>query len=179
LSPNTPDNRLRILTEIVQENDEKLSGWVRSWLRSRSGQPTKEEVQDVLSDAFVTAITKLRDAPELEIHFPFAWFLRILFFTSLRHARRHLHVIQRLELEDRLLNRIVDPTVSNSESRLVIDNAVKTAAGDDLEIIQLAAQGYTSEEIGEKLDISPELVRKRKSRALQRLRLLLETNDNG
>lgn len=174
MSTYSDDDRIRRLTEAVQEHDAELAGLVRHWLWSWAVAPTSEDVRDVLSDAFVEAITKLRNNPQLQLRLPYPWFMRFAYFQSLRRARHHYSALEQLKVEEDVLNRFADPTAVDSESKAVIDDAVKSAAGDDLELLLLAAEGHTSDEIAERLGISPELVRQRKSRAVKRVRTLLE-----
>jgi RNA polymerase sigma factor (sigma-70 family) len=136
-------------------------------------------VEDVLSDAYIAAATRLRHDRNLHVDDWVAWFRRFVFLTCLRHTRDKLKDrsidLDSVEAEERLLDLVAVRSSANVEDiRLIVNEALNALDEQDCNIVQQSADGYTSAEIAEKLGLSPENVRTRKSRAVRLLRERLE-----
>lgn len=173
------EERIKKLTEEVMKRERQLAGFAWNILESRGSSPSRVDIEDVLSEAYLTAATKVRNQENLIIENYFAWFRKVLFFACLKFAKKQgqLQEVQYQELEDEAqLLEIVnihqkgqDPDVSILSKELL-----GALSETDQDIVKSSAEGYTSREIANRLSLSPESVRQRKKRALDVLKGLLK-----
>ena len=167
------------LTESVMEHQAQLASFAYGILKSRGMDGHKSDVEDVLSDAYLAAASKIRSKPDLEIENFYAWYRKFLFFACLKLAARkgQFPSVELEELENyaQLLEIVhsgqvhQDPDVSLFCEKLLMNLKEK-----DRDILTKSAQGYTSVEIAEELELKPEAVRQSKKRALELLRKLVK-----
>lgn len=122
-------------------------------------------------------LSKFRGGSEAEF---FAWLRQILYHRLNRVVRRRR---PRFGLEVNGEKREVDPpaagpsplsTMMGEEARKRLSDAIARLPEDQSAVIDLRLKGLTTAEIGERLDLRPDAVRKRESRALARLRRQFE-----
>lgn len=181
MTSGVPD-RLQALTDAIVAHDRPLASFTRMCLSARRMNTGKSAVEDVLSDAYIAAATRLRHDRNLQVDDWVAWFRRFIFLTCLRHTRDKLKDktidLDTAEMEERLLDFVADRAAPNKEDiRLIVAEALQNLQKTDPEshtIVEQSADGYTSIEIAKTLGITPENVRTQKSRALKKLREELE-----
>jgi RNA polymerase sigma factor (sigma-70 family) len=181
VTTGTPE-RLQAFTDAIVAHDRPLASFTRMCLAARRMNTTQTAVEDVLSDAYIAAATRLRHDRNLQVEDWVAWFRRFVFLTCLRHTRDTLKDktidLGTAEMEERLLDFVADRESSNKEdTRLIVAQALERLKVDDPQshtIVERSADGYTSVEIAKTLGLTPENVRTQKSRALRKLREELE-----
>lgn len=142
------------------------------------GASSKSDLEDVLADAYVTAATKIRNDPTLEVRNMAGWFRRVLFLTCLERSRYDRREQQRfvtqLQEEDDSLDLIAGYN-PHFDLQIALQKALKELKDDERTIVTMAAEGHTSNEIAEKLGgrATPASVRKEKSRVLAVLQKML------
>lgn len=161
--------RIRLLTDAVRKNDRSLAALARRVLTQRGVSASHEEVEDVLSDAYLRAATRLRNEPRLQVENYAAWFSRFVFFTCLRRARELSKLpvtidLDGMEMQDQMLDMV-------PELLLTMDKLLESLDPTDQKIVMRAAEGFTSKEIAGELggNLSEASVRQKKSRALRKL----------
>jgi RNA polymerase sigma factor (sigma-70 family) len=164
------------LTSVVAEHEPGLAHFAAGCLAMRGQRPTRADIEDALSDAFVTAAIRLRREPHLTIERPLAWFKKIVFFRCLHMAaaaksRRWVTLVSQLEIDDVLLDSVRDGARGPGiETRLTIEALLDGLDGRSKEVLRLYAEGFTSTEIAEQLGETADNVRQLKSRTLRSLR---------
>lgn len=154
--------------------DQKALAGLARWVLQRFGGGTAEEVEDAMSEAYLAAATRLRNDPDLEVRSYGTWFRRVLFLTCLDHGKRvrrnSRRFVDEIFAENETLEMIAAAPLDD-DLRISIEQAMIALTEDDRQIIELAGQGYTSDEIGRQLapPVDAQVVRKRKSRALKQL----------
>jgi len=174
------EGRIRDLTNLVRSEANSLSGFARVNLLRVMRSPQREDVEDVLSDAYLAAATRLRREPSLEVQNLGAWFRKVLFFRCLQYGKKWREgkwakSLEDLENEDQVLEILhqAEKSHSTTETTLLVDECLSKLDDRERQVLVLAAQGYTSREIGNKFKETPENIRKIKSRAIEKLRNLL------
>lgn len=172
------DAKIRALTELVKKEESGLARFAWRCLAMRGRKPTRQDVEDVLSEAYLTAATRFHREPSLAVANLRAWFYKVLFFKCLQHASKWKFenwnaVVDDLTFEDMTLDALTHEEYT-AEGRLVRDvllrELLEEASPEAQDILRLAAQGYTSQEIAERLKDTAANVRQRKARALAALR---------
>lgn len=178
----SPDTRVHALTQMVSEQQRALAHFAWTCLAARGAKAGPEDVEDVLSDAYLKAATRLSKEPGLEIENFNAWFHRIVFFDALHHARRWRgreweRGIAELEREAETQTELhALQGGSGVEDRILARQLLERLGEEDREIVRLSLEGYSSEEMADRVGTSAAAVRQRKSRALHQLREALETS---
>jgi RNA polymerase sigma factor (sigma-70 family) len=181
MSREDVQDALTALTRVVRDGERSFAAFAWRCLAIRGANPAMADVEDVLSDAYLTAATRLRSEPGLRIERLDAWFRKILFFKCLRAAAASRkdgirRVAASLEAEDRLLD-VVDRSVSSSEDldrHLFVKELLGTLDIRARSVVEMSAAGFTSAEIGRDLNEQTDNVRQIRSRALSRLRRALK-----
>jgi len=173
------DAWIRSLTDLVKREEPALAGFAWRCLAVRMRRPQREDVEDVLSDAYLAAATRLRCDSSLVVHSLGAWFRRVLFFRCLKHAKMQSaddweKPIDQLEREDEMVEILHRGSHIETEDAILADELLSTLGGRDRRILELTIEGYTSREIAEVLEETPENVRKVKSRAIGKLQRIHE-----
>lgn len=154
-----------------------LGGFARTVL-ARLGRSSTQDVEDALADAYVTAATRIRNDPALQIENMGGWFRRVILLTCLernRRARReHRSFSMQLQQEDDALDLIAGENPP-FELRAALREALDRLPESDRTIVVMAAEGHTSSEIAQALGgtMTAESVRQKKSRVLVTLQKLL------
>ncbi len=128
----------------------------------RHTQDAEDAVSEAVADAFAQ-IGTLREADAFR-----SWMFRILHAKCSRRIRQYAK--QEAELDEHLAN----PEGDLCE-QLDTREAFLSLAKEERQILSLGIfAGYTSQEIGEMLDMNPNTVRSRQSRALKKLEAKLQ-----
>lgn len=80
--------RIRQLTEFVQANQGPLAYFAGVCLSTGSRSVRPETIEDVLSDAYLVAATRIQKDPDLAIRKMGAWFRKVIFFTCLKEKHK-------------------------------------------------------------------------------------------
>jgi RNA polymerase sigma factor (sigma-70 family) len=164
------EDRIRQLTDVARRRQRDWQSFAWQCLSVRGAQPQPADVQDALSEAYLTAATRLRNEPTLIVENLEAWFRKVLFFVCLKQAdARHklglVGTLESLQGEDEVLQ--FSPSWDhNILARQLLDNLEP----EEREIVTMAGQGLTSKEIGQALGKSGENVRQIKARAIAKLK---------
>jgi RNA polymerase sigma-70 factor (ECF subfamily) len=156
------------LAALVSQQQQRFAGFVWRLLATRGGRPTREEVEDVLSEAYLVAARKLAHGPSPGIANLEAWYFRIAYLTALARAR------QRRRHDEEDLAAVVQAehgTLDALDDRIALRQALASIADErEREILQLAAEGLPAPEIAARLGMTPTAVRQAKKRAIDQLR---------
>lgn len=170
------------LARIVETTQAQLFGFVRGLIRN--GDEARDVVQDVFVDAWKAAA---REKPpfgsqcsEAEVR---KWLFHVAYCKAMSYLR-HDRVINWESLDANIAPGSNAQDVSSFEARIVDAETVRAAMAtlepaDSLCITLGEVLGFTSVEIAQILDITPEAARKRLSRALQRLRAAYFAHENS
>jgi RNA polymerase sigma factor (sigma-70 family) len=162
------ESRIRALSELLRAKRSQLQSFAWRCLSVRGARPQIADVQDALAEAYLRAATRLKNQPELAPDNLEAWFRRVLFFTCVKHADARYKLglsttIEELQAEDAVLEPAVWEQILAGQLLAKLD----PQEGD---ILRMAAEGYTSVEIGQKYGRPADTIRQAKSRAISRLR---------
>ena len=168
----TPRNALDRITEVAVQRSAGLKAVAYHALASRGAYPSKEDVEDVLSQAYLDAASRcLQDPPRLR--HPEAWFKRVVFLRCLHFLRERsknpldLAVLDALAEDSALM---LEVETWGLDRKILAAQLTELAEPEDRDILGRFATGWTSGDIGEALGLSATAVRKRLSRILQSLR---------
>jgi RNA polymerase sigma factor (sigma-70 family) len=171
------EDRIQELTDFVQTEQQSLFRFAWRCIALRGRKPGVQDIEDVMSDAYLTAATLLRDERSAPVRNLGAWFRKILFFRCLRLAakwrfRQWDRTIDDLEAQDEVLDLVASGVEGSPahESRLLVRELLDSLDSRSRAIVELAAEGYSAVEIAERVGESPANVRQLKSRAVARLR---------
>lgn len=155
--------------ELVERLQHPLTGYLHRLVGDR------EVALDLAQDTFLQVYKEIgRTSGELKLD---AWIYRIATNYGLRYLnRKRLRQFIHLESQDG-----VDPTLATAGpedqtmTRVLVQQALSRMNPKDAAIVQLHfGNGFTYEEIGQVLQISPEAVRKRVGRCAVKFRTLYE-----
>lgn len=172
-----PLDAIERLTEIVQAEESALARFAWRCLAVRGNRPSREDIEDAMSEAYIAAVTRLQSEPTLAVRDLGAWFRKFVFFKCLTLAKRRrlegqddLSVFARgLEEEDTVLDAIAARD-SDPDQGLIAQELLSGLDQTSRRILELSAEGYTSAEIAEVVRESAENVRQIKARTLNALR---------
>jgi RNA polymerase sigma factor (sigma-70 family) len=160
----TSDPRIAALTATARDQQRSLSALAAECL----GELAKPQVvEEVLSDAYFRAFSRLQREPSLEVAHMEAWFRKFVVFACLhqRSRRKLLQAteaqLQELESEDDLLDRV------SWGGDVDLRKALQGMRAKDRELLELIAAGHSAREVGEKLGMQAEAVRQRKRRLIR------------
>ena len=163
------------LTSEVQTTQSALAGFARTVL-VRLGTDSAREVEDVLADAYLAAVTRLRNDPTLQVQNMAGWLRRIILFTCMERRRRdgrdHRRFLAQVQEEDDALDLLAGQHPA-FDLRIALREALERLPEDDQTIVTMSAKGYTSDEIAESVGRTAEAVRQQKSRVLATLQKML------
>jgi RNA polymerase sigma factor (sigma-70 family) len=163
------------LNREVQANQPKLAGFARGVL-NHLGRASTRDLEDVVVDAYLTAVTRLRNDETLRVQNMAGWFRRIIFFTCLERRRRQERdertFLSQFEEEDDVLD-LVAGEYPTYELGAALREALENLPEKDRQIVDMSAAGYTSDEIAEKQGSNAEAIRQQKSRVLATLKTML------
>lgn len=178
--PNQPleavfSDQLHNLTAVIKADYRKLGYLAQKWLSVYRVPPSEAEIQETLSDLYLTAATKLKKDPNLRIINYHGWLRRILFFICLKYAQK--------SIRNKAINKNISDFCADTEiyellyygfvdqdRKIFLNNLLRELPAKDKHLFELTLSGYTSDEIADKLKINSDAVRKRKSRCLSELR---------
>lgn len=177
--PDSIEEKIKQLTRNVMAKQRQLAAFASKTLQSSGLSPSIADIEDVLSDAYLTAATRLRIEEYLSIEHYYAWYRRFLYFACLKFAEKkgRLPTVQLTNLEEEVqLLEIVDAHRRgiNPDASLLVQELLKNLDETDQDILISRAAGYEYKEIAKKLNMSEESVRKRKSRASKALKELMK-----
>ena len=165
------------LIVLVQQQQSDFARFAWRCLALRGREPDLADIEDVMSDAFVVAMSRLREEPLLKIRNLGGWFRKILFFQCLRRARKWRFegwdaLVTSLEEGDYVLDILQHTTTPPDDPDLAIlaRELLDRLGPLERRIVELSISGYTSSEIAALEGETPANVRQLKSRALKRLR---------
>lgn len=182
LSPTPEDEteieqRIGKLTEVVDQNRRFFEYFAWNCLQVRGAKPSKEDLEDVLSDAYFDAASLLKNGRFVDLQYYNAWFRKVLFLRCLQHSKRKHRELARIvtslsEQDDVLdLGRGAGRFADDAEMPILWDELLsKLDKEDDKQIVLKSLEGYTSKEIAQSLNLSPQNIRQIKSRALRKIR---------
>lgn len=131
-----------------------------------------QDAQDAVSDAVMDAyagISKLKNADAFR-----SWMFKILSAKCKRKLKSYVMRNQESDLDD------VELSVNGSEESLELKQALSTLSDEERMIVSLTVfGGYDSAEIGKMLNLNRNTVRSKHSRALAKMRMVLETEKMG
>lgn len=150
-----------------------------------SGIGKREDIEDCVSDAFAEIFKNYRTASDSDGNIKgfigkVADRKAILYFNRLSSKSRYI-----TDMDEDFFNSIkseedISADTENKEIRqILLDNIEKLGEPDSSLIIQKYFFGRKSSEIGKALSMSPSLVRMKCTRALKRLKKLLEESGIG
>lgn len=163
------------LANAVQERQKWFAYFVKQTLLAFGLVLSKEDIEDILSDSFLKASTKLLHDKSLEIQNYYAWFAKIVYYTSLNAHKKELIKNSKLskidisELEDYYY---VHNFMNESNNKELVQKVLNILDKKEEQIILMSIiDGLSSKEIAEKMNIDQAAtVRKIKSRAIKKLR---------
>lgn len=123
-----------------------------------------QNAEDAVSEAIVAAyenISKLKKEESFR-----SWMFTILVNCCKKHLKQACTT-------EELSEEMVSQEVSHEENHDVREAFMRLAEEDRLIVSCSVLEGYSSEEIGKFLELKPATVRSRKSRALEKMRLML------
>jgi RNA polymerase sigma factor (sigma-70 family) len=133
-----------------------------------------QEIEDILSDSYLRAATKIQNNRALRLRYPLAWFTRVIFLTLMNFLRKRQHKIKGINIQEldnvRATNFVyetIDNHINNDIIKKIID---KHLTDDEKTVIQMNVDGYTYEEISNVLGKTEESVRQIKSRAVKKIK---------
>ena len=164
-------------TSAVRGEEASLASFVWHLFSARNMAAPREDIEDVIGDGYVQAISLIRSKPELVVRNPVAWFRRVLFFVAMRHIARKIKdksmvaEIDKLESEALAVEAVSNASApTNVELQILVAQLLGLLEPRDREIMEkYYADGFTSKEIASELGMSAEAVRKSKSRAVRLL----------
>jgi len=169
---------IEALASVAQKKGSMVAGFVRSQLRKRLGDDlaNKEAVEDVVSESFLKACSLMRARPNHSPEDPeevLAWLLRICVFKVLEYCRKqHRSKIMPLTPHEQDLltyHDVIDYVDSRGFEELT--EFTEILDKDERNLLEMYfKEGFTSKEIANRLALSAESVRQRKSRLLRKLR---------
>jgi RNA polymerase sigma factor (sigma-70 family) len=186
MDPSAADTLAR-LTSFVREHERQLVALAWRCLAIRGHRPSAQDLEDVLSDAYLTAATRLRNEPTLRPADVGPWFRKVLFFRCLNHARRWgrevvpdgwAALVAGLQADDVTLEELLPAPASDPNKQLLLDQLLAKLEPDARTVIQLALSGYTADEIAAQIGSTAANVRKLRSRGLAKLREALERRED-
>jgi RNA polymerase sigma-70 factor (ECF subfamily) len=130
---------------------------------------------DIVQSAIHTGLRNVsRFKGETEGEF-YAWFRRILRTKVNRITRRKSHRVLRdeaLNLQEIKVDPATPPlaTIVDEELRERLQMAIADLDGDQRVVVELRLSGFSSSDIGQILNLTPATVRKRESRAVEKLK---------
>ena len=153
-----------------------LGGFAHGMLLKARAPAGKGDVEDVLSDAYVDAATRLRRDPEYRVEDMVAWFRRFVFWRCIKKGRltrwERLRFVPHLEEQEEMLE-MIDGGNTSLDVHIAMREAYEPLTDDEQKLTALILAGRTSEEIAEADGVSVVAARKRKSRLFNKLRTLL------
>ena len=174
-----------MLTETSQKEERAMTYFAAKTLSSYGRTPSKEDIREVLSNAYLRAATLLNNDKQLKIKNYSAWLRRILFFVCLDYVKKETKLILFDDIEElqsvngiyEIVNgyRNQDPE-SIFFNKEFADELMSSIDEKERKIIKMSVEGYKSEEIGKLLNENPSNVRQIKSRALKKLRQKIEVS---
>jgi RNA polymerase sigma factor (sigma-70 family) len=173
------EDQIKALTEVHLVRRRKLQALAWRTLAIRGVRPSATDVEDALGEAYLRAATRFRKEPDLRIENLEAWYRTLLYIVCLkqadeRHKLRLSETIEEIETELAVLE-------SSTFSKILAGQVLAKIEPLESKILQMSAEGFTSDEIAAELNSSSDQVRQIKSRAIQKLKraLLVERVDSN
>jgi RNA polymerase sigma-70 factor (ECF subfamily) len=178
MAPDEPTSEVAERVRIGERSGE--ADLVRRFYRSvyamvvaRIGDP--DAARDLTQEVMFSVLVALREG-RLENPQGLTGYICGTMRNQVRYYFRSQHPERRAELSGELSIDQPDPEemLASTERRALANRAISKLGPNDQKILRLTlVEGLTPLEIGERLQLKPEVVRKRKSRALRRLRKIL------
>ena len=173
------NQRILDLTSTVRERERSLAYFV--WKTAISWgfkEIDKRDIEDIIGDAYLRAVGKLKNDPTLEIENYYAWFMRITFLTTLNALRKELNKRKIFSDEDitELMdtNFIMEKTDSELNKSFMMEAINSNLSERERYIFNQSMKGYNAAEIAESTGENAAAVRQSKSRAIKKLRALFK-----
>ena len=177
---NMINDKIAEFTKKIRSKERNYSFMLWSTGLKYGVKLSTQDIEDIIGDGYLLAVTKMRSEPKMEISYPVAWFTRILLLTCLNALRKHFtkdvesinnSTIDELSDTDFIYDAI-DSKLDSSILRSLIDT---TLSDQEKKILQMSIEGYTNEEILDSFErsenkISYEALRQSKSRAIKKLK---------
>lgn len=172
-----PDKLIDEITKQFMAKEKFLAFYIWKTGKRYGYDFDKAEIEDLISDSYLTAVSKLKNRPDLTLRYPFAWFLKIVFLTSMNSIRKRLknhHILTRELLEDLENTSFVYETIDGDIDDSIIKDVIeKKLAPDEREVLKMNLEGYSYDEIADSLSKSKEAIRQIRSRSIKKIKKLL------
>jgi RNA polymerase sigma factor (sigma-70 family) len=171
------DERIQDLTSTARDHERSLAFFVWKQAKSYGVDLGTQDIEDILSESYLIALTKLRNDHSLVVSNYYAWLTRIVFLNMLNTFKKQVQ--RKMKLSDTDLQEIMDvnlvmETLDNVVHRKMLNEKIgELLTQEEKAIIDRGIEGYLSREIAEELGISSDAVRKIKSRAIQKIKKIL------
>jgi len=162
-------NKIKLITSHYEEEATHIKGRVR-----RLGIATHQDAEDLAQDAYVRALSAKKIKPKTFRQYMSTIVTNLFNDSAGKFNRRggfHLDTDSNeiLQLSDKATS--PEQQVIDRQTKKTLWNTVdKVSKPNYRKILELVAQGYTSEQIARMLNMNPNTVRTDKKRALQELR---------
>lgn len=171
---NDIDLRIKRLTEVCREEERILAAFALKIFSTYGVRVEKDDIEDILSDAYLKATTRLLNNKNLEIQNYQGWIRRFISFTCLSFLKKKLktsdHFVQ-LGRYDHVYELIQEDAYDHSIYKELVDELLKRLPQLEQEVIKLSIiEGYSTKDIAEKIKKQTDNVRQIKHRALLKLR---------
>lgn len=133
---------------------------------------SRDELGEIINETYLKAYHLLSDERYREIRNMSGWIRRILQFETLDYLRKKKNKkisLDELTQEEQVMDWLVY-SVGENYTGLSMDEVLNEIDGEKKEIIRLYVEGYTSKEIGDRLNKGADAVRQEKRRIVEALR---------
>lgn len=177
-----PQARALFFAALLAEGRQRsvLYAMARRALRRSDQARRLIDTQDVVQGALSTGLDRFADFRGETLGAFFGWMRAILRSEVHRVMRRECQCLEPKRLEpcrfrgERGECEALFSGVCQQEAREKVREALAALPRDDRRILELQLAGWNAKRIGRIMDLKPAAVRKRRSRALRKLRTILE-----
>ena len=170
-------NPIDEFTNQIMQKERFLSFYIWKSAQNYGYSLTKQEIEDIFSDSYLKAATKIQNTEEIELKYPLAWFTRIVFLTLMNFLRKKKHKTKAIdiqELEDlRMMNMVYETIDRHMNDDIIKKLMDKHLTEDEKKVVEMNVKGYSYEEISKALNRTQESVRQLKSRAIKKIKKLI------
>jgi len=156
--------KLKEFTAVVRDKERQLVAFTLNLMQNLGMKPSNEDLEDLISDAYLVAAEKLISHKDLVVNNAYAWFRKFILYEALGQFKKYKKLKLQLQIEVDLLE---DLRQGNNKNYEQLKQATAHLAARDRKIILLSAEGYTSGAIARKMNMSAANIRKIKSRILK------------
>jgi RNA polymerase sigma factor (sigma-70 family) len=169
------DRIIEEFTDLVKAKERMYSYFIWNTAKRNGTSLGKQEIEDIISDAYLSAVTQIRNNPRLIIIFPVTWFMRVIYFRTLRYLKNKKRVKTfNKEWEELMATNFVYDTIDKDLPELELKALMEKLKGEERNVIEMNVQGLSYKEIAARLNKKEDNVRQIKSRAVKKLRKLLK-----